>query len=104
LERVGRWGLGRAKRPRVRVDAAGAAVPMIVQCAGGMSGDSEPYPGGVRVAIAFVSYATYLWKSLWPRELIVLYPFHGPPPWGTLVVSVLVLTILTAIAWRERVR
>jgi Flp pilus assembly protein TadD len=104
LEAVGLWGLVREKLPLVPLVAAAAVVTMIVQSAGGMIADTETYPLPIRVGNAIVSYATYLWKTVWPRELIVLYVHPGAPALGALVLSALVLAVLTALAWRERDR
>jgi len=103
LETMGLWGLVREKLPLLPLVAAAAVVTMIVQSAGGMI-NTEIFPLSVRVANAVVSYALYLWKMLWPRELIVLYVHHGAPPTGILVLSALVLALVTVVAWRERGR
>jgi Tfp pilus assembly protein PilF len=104
LRTVGLWGLVREKLPLVPLVAAASVVTLVVQSAGGMIAPGEAYPFAVRVSTAIVSYATYLWRTIWPDELIVLYAFHGAPPWGTLVLSAIVLMIVTVLAWRERVR
>jgi len=104
LETVGLWRLVREKLPLVPLVAAAAVVTTLVQAAGGMIGDAETYPPAVRVSNAVVSYATYLWKTLWPRELIVLYVFHGAPSLGVFALSAVVLAVATVLAWRERVR
>ena len=104
LRSEGLWPLVREKLPLVPLVVAAAAVTMTVQAAGGMIADTEANPLAVRVANAIVSYATYLWKTIWPADLIVLYVHRGAPaPW-VLVVSALVLTLVTALAWRERER
>jgi Tfp pilus assembly protein PilF len=69
-----------------------------------MIGSAETHPPAVRASNAIVSYATYLWKTVWPRELIVLYVFDGAPAPGALLLSAAVLAILTVLAWRERRR
>jgi len=104
LRTMGLWGLVREKLPLVPLVATAAAVTVMVQSAGGMIADSETYPLGIRVGNAIVAYATYLWKTIWPRDLIVLYVHPGAPAPGTLALSALVLAVLTALAWRERER
>jgi Flp pilus assembly protein TadD len=104
LESAGLWALVREKLPLVPIVAAAAMVTMIVQSAGGMIGDAETNPLGVRVATAVVAYAAYLWKTAWPRELIVLYVHHGAPPASAVALSAAVLVVLSALAWRERIR
>jgi len=104
LQTVGLWGLVREKLPLVPLVAAAAVVTMIVQSAGGMIADTETYTLGIRITNAIVAYATYLWKTIWPRELIVLYVHPGAPALGALVLAALVLAAVTVLAWRERER
>jgi len=104
LEREGLWRLVREKLPLVPLVIAAAAITMSVQAAGGMIGDTEANPLAARVANAVVAYATYLWKTIWPADLIALYVHRGAPALGALAVSALVLAVVTALAWRERER
>ena len=42
---------------------------------GGLSIHSQFVPISVRISNAFISYAEYLDKALWPRDLAVFYPY-----------------------------
>ncbi len=54
--------------------ASGAATYLIQKHAGAMaSSDYAPFP--VRAANALVAYVNYLWKTVWPADLSILYPF-----------------------------
>jgi tetratricopeptide (TPR) repeat protein len=53
-------------------------------------------PLWLRFENAFVSYARYLKKAVWPNDLAVLYPHPGEWPDSVVIISVVVLVILTA--------
>jgi len=57
-------------------------------------------PWSLRLENAVVSYATYLWKMLWPVDLAVFYPYPPDRPVWTGGVSVAVLVALSIVAWR----
>lgn len=60
---------------------------------------------GFRVPNAIVSYATYLWKSVWPANLAVFYPATHPVPLGQVAASAaLLLAISALVAWQARPR
>jgi tetratricopeptide (TPR) repeat protein len=54
-------------------------------------------PIAERVANAFVSYARYLGKAIYPSGLTALYPHPGHWPMGTVAGAVLLIVILSAI-------
>lgn len=56
-----------------------------------------------RILHAIVSYATYLWKIVWPANLAAFYPRH-PASAVTVAVAVLTLGALSVLAIRERTR
>ena len=51
---------------------------------------------------AFVSYARYLGKTVWPDALSPLYFHPGHWPAITVVGALALLLVLTVIAWRQR--
>ena len=63
----------------------------------------QEFPVGVRVENAIVAYAAYLWKTVWPAKLAVLYPHPGSSleAWK-LVVSLIVLAGATYAAFALR--
>jgi tetratricopeptide (TPR) repeat protein len=57
---------------------------------------------GYRVANALNSYATYIWKTLWPHNLSVFYPYpHHLPPMQVIGAGMF-LIILSALAFHYR--
>ena len=65
----------------------------------------ETLPLAMRLKNVPVSYLMYLVKTVWPSGLAVYYPFPpgGPPVWAWVSATGL-LTVFTAIAFRERRR
>jgi tetratricopeptide (TPR) repeat protein len=59
-------------------------------------------PLGFRLENVLTAYAGYLWKMVWPTELIILYPLRAPIAWQLVAQSVIVLTGISVIVWRER--
>jgi protein O-mannosyl-transferase len=61
------------------------------------------FPFHLRLENAVVSYASYLWNTVWPTRLSVLYPYpsHGLP-WWKILLSAAILVAGTFIAWRRR--
>jgi Tfp pilus assembly protein PilF len=50
------------------------------------------------VGNAFISYARYLGKTLWPHDLSAFYPFPTPPAgWGEVLPAVLLFVVITAL-------
>jgi Flp pilus assembly protein TadD len=98
LQRVtgGRWqaadirGLFREKIPFFLLSAASCVVTCIAQQKGGSMVSLMRISLAGRIENAFVSYARYLGKTVWPSPLVVLYPH--PIHWNTgLVVFSLLL-------------
>jgi protein O-mannosyl-transferase len=60
---------------------------------------------GARVGNAIVSYALYVWKTLWPTGLAPLYPFRWPlPAWEVALAAVFVggVTVAALAGARSR--
>ena len=64
-----------------------------------------PLPFSLRASNASVSCATYLWQMVYPRNLAAYYPLkeQGLPLWEV-VLSLLVLVLISALAFRWRRR
>jgi hypothetical protein len=50
-----------------------------------------------RLSNAFVSYVKYIYKTLWPVDLAVLYPYPGSVPLDQLIFSIVILIVITVI-------
>ncbi|MCB1057232.1 MAG: tetratricopeptide repeat protein [Acidobacteria bacterium] len=108
----GARGLGRLvleKLPLFGLVAASSVVTVFAQRAGGAIETFERLSVGQRLGNAVVGYGRYLDKVLAPRDLSLYYPLDwshggGPPIWQVLL-SVLVLAVISILAWiwrRER--
>jgi hypothetical protein len=64
------------KMPLLPIAAAAAIATVAAQRAGKLRSLDE-YPLVLRLENAVASYVAYLGKTLWPRDLAVLYPFSG---------------------------
>jgi Tfp pilus assembly protein PilF len=89
------------KLPLLGLAAVVAAVTVIAQM--GALRSLESHSIAVRIENALVSYASYLWMTVWPRHLGILYPHPGASLSAAAVaVSALVMVTVTAIAVRLR--
>ena len=103
---LGRFGADRRrlvleKVPLVPIAAAAAVATVWAQRAGKLR-SLEEYPLLLRLENAIVSYVDYLWKTLWPRDLAVLYPFPDSLPLAKVLASAALLVLMTAAVWRLR--
>ena len=69
------------KGPLLALAAASSVITYAAQRGAGAIGSTTSYPLSLRVGNALVSYADYLLKTLWPRDLTALYlfPLNGLP-------------------------
>jgi tetratricopeptide (TPR) repeat protein len=105
------WPLGRVrvlhdwrrlaaeKLPLFTVVAAVSGVAYVAQASGQATRDLSFLPLWMRVENAAASYATYLFKTVWPFNLAIFYPHPGPalPAWQV-IGAVLLLVAVTAVA------
>jgi Flp pilus assembly protein TadD len=96
------FGLIWEKVPFFFLAGVSSLVSLLAQHQGGAVASLELLPLKIRIANAFVSYATYLWKMIWPLHLAVFYPHPSMVGiWklfgaGLFVVSLSVLVIRLA--------
>jgi tetratricopeptide (TPR) repeat protein len=50
-----------------------------------------------RLSNAIITYVKYIYKTLWPVDLAVLYPHPGAVPFDQLLVPIVILIIITVI-------
>ncbi len=65
----------------------------------------ENFPLGLRLANAPVSFVTYIGKTIWPRDLSVLYPFSDKLPFwqigGSIILIIVISITILATAKRQ---
>jgi Tfp pilus assembly protein PilF len=91
------------KLPLFAITVASAAITVFAQEAGGAVRSLEAFPLHVRVGNALVAYSTYLWNTLVPSGLAILYPHPGEDlAWWRAGVGVVVIGVVTAIVFKPR--
>jgi tetratricopeptide (TPR) repeat protein len=97
LERKQSWKqLAIEKLPLMFLAALASAVAIWAQRQSGSAATTDQLPVSLRLSNAVVSYVRYLWKTIWPVNLAVFYPFpiNGIPAW-----QVAGSLLLLAAAW-----
>ena len=86
------------KAPLLLLSAGSAAITLSVQKTGGAI-QNEYFPLSLRTLNALTSYAHYLWKMIWPRNLAVFYPHPGSdlPWWLGAAAGLLLLAVSIAV-------
>ena len=93
------------KVPLLALSAVSAVVTVKAQRAGNAVGTMMEYPLSMRMENAFISYARYLGKALWPWALSPQYPYpEGALRWQAIgaFAFLLALTLLICIAGKRR--
>ncbi len=91
------WPVVREKIPLVILAAASSVITLVAQHRGGALGSFERLPLSMRLENAVVSYAGYLWKTIRPVGLSIVYPHPGPGRPGWQVAGAMAL--LAAISY-----
>lgn len=101
---AGIWPFLLEKLPFFVLALISCGLTVWAQHAGGSVVSMEALPLGHRIGNAAISCWRYLWKTLWPVDLAVLYPYnHGVYQWWTLVAvaGLLALTAVAIRAWKR---
>ncbi len=86
------------KVPLFALTLLSSIVTYIVQQQAGAVASFQKYPLSVRVANAFVSYITYIGKTVWPNDLAVFYPHPGLlPTWQVFGAAFLLIAITITV-------
>jgi Tfp pilus assembly protein PilF len=94
--------LFREKLPLFCLVAASMVITFIAQSHGGAVRTVVQVPVSLRLSNAIVSYAKYLFQTVWPSGLAPYYPFSrtGVPMWE-LVCAIALLTVITTLVLRQ---
>jgi len=91
------------KVPLLGLSAGSAFLTMKAQWVNHTLGGLNSYPFGVRLSNSIVTYVRYLGHAVWPVNLAFFYPHpYNAPPLGQLAGSLLLLLLITALAWGTR--
>ena len=92
------------KVPFFALTAASSLLTVLAQQSSGALRPLEDGSIHYRTVNALVAYASYLWKTIWPADLAVFYPFEKSWPPAAILSSVLLLSAITALVvwWRQR--
>jgi len=90
------------KLPLLCLAAASMVITLIAQSQGGAVRTFVQVPVSLRLSNAIVSYAKYLFRTVWPSDLAVYYPFSrtGVPVWEV-VCGIVLLTTISVFAVRH---
>lgn len=84
------------KIPFLILSAGSSIITYLVQAAAGTV--SQGYTAMARAGRVCVSYMTYLYMTIWPIDLAVIYPFSRYPPSNIIVIfSILTLLLITTL-------
>jgi protein O-mannosyl-transferase len=99
------WRLALEKLPLLVLSVADGVVTVIAQQKVHAIRSGAAYPLWLRVENAIFSYAAYLWRTVFPVHLAVLYPYpSGGLPLLRVILSALLLITITVLALHERRR
>ncbi|PWT79994.1 MAG: hypothetical protein C5B57_12965 [Blastocatellia bacterium] len=102
---LGWRSLVQEKIPWLMLACISSLITLSVQRRGGAVAASAALPLGFRIRNAFVSYATYIGKALWPTRLGAVYPYPKTlPPWEVATGVATVCLISAAVLWFGRHR
>jgi len=89
------------KLPLLLLAGVVSAVTVIAQRQGGAMISLAAAGPTDRLANAVVAYATYLWKTIWPTNLAVFYPYDPALPWWQICASAVFLFVITVFVLRH---
>ncbi|HWD92098.1 MAG TPA: tetratricopeptide repeat protein [Verrucomicrobiae bacterium] len=93
------------KLPFFALVIASSIITFEVQQAGGAVDSLAFASFSFRVENAFLAYAGYIWKTIWPAHLAVLYPFSQPLPLASVLAAAVVIVFVSAFTfWCARRR
>jgi tetratricopeptide (TPR) repeat protein len=91
----------REKWPFFLLAAASCLVTFLAQRAEAVIA-IQPYPIGLRLGNAVISYGRYLLKTIWPADLAVIYPLPHRLAWPELAAAGALLIAISWFVWHTR--
>ncbi|MFN0102863.1 MAG: tetratricopeptide repeat protein [Bryobacteraceae bacterium] len=95
-------GLILEKAPLAALAGVVAAATIVTQQAAGAMASMRDLPLDRRLANVIRSYAIYLWKTVWPTDLAILYPFPASFPAIEIAAAVVVVAGISYWVWVRR--
>ena len=92
------WALVLEKLPFFILSLIFCVIAILGQKLGGALGAATEFPFSIRLANAIVSYTAYIYKTIYPENLAVIYPYPSHISLLRLMISVLILTVITCAA------
>ena len=91
----------REKVPFIALALISSYITFIVQRGGQSVATMERIPLLSRVANALVAYAAYLWKTIWPVNLSVYYPYPETIQTASAIITAVLLLGISFLVWRN---
>jgi len=99
------WPLVREKLPLFALAVASSIATVVAQRMGGAVVRLDVIPLGLRIETAIVSYAAYVYKTVWPIGLYMYYPHAvSVPTWSVVACTAALVVITTTVLIMARRR
>jgi Flp pilus assembly protein TadD len=92
------------KIPFLVLSVLSSMMTLWAQRTGGAVRSLVEFPVSVRLQTVLVGYATYLGKTFWPKDLMLLYPHPGGWPLSTVLLAGVLLLFISVLAFAGRRR
>jgi tetratricopeptide (TPR) repeat protein len=86
------------KLPLFAMSLASSVITYAVQRDAGAVRAFDALPLSRRLATAALGYWEYVWKTIWPVDLALLYPHRAEVAWGLAALAIAGLAIVTVLA------
>lgn len=95
------WPLALEKLPLLALSAGSAVITILAQRDAVVA--TTLLPLEVRLVDAIYAYGMYLWKTIWPAHLALIYPHPGRTlAWWQPALAALVIIVLSIATWLRR--
>jgi tetratricopeptide (TPR) repeat protein len=101
-KKVAYWPVLLEKVPFLLISLIFSVITVYAQRSAGATQLSEELPFSDRLNNAVICYCRYLGKLIWPAHLAVFYPHPLHWPFWQVAASLLLLLLVTALAWYKR--